>query len=308
MTSPTLFSSVCILLLLLCSAPETSAGVRPDPHPPLACAAHRWGVETASSAWAASAGLQVTSETRGERYQHHWATLMSVCHHPTRHSNHPDTPGKQPATCLLSPLHGPQSQKTSIYTLPPAAIPCLATSPKTTSGCATCPVSRAVGVKSDRVSEWLGWFTSLPTLLKRCQEGVFHRPLPLRLTPPDAVKRLVSKTVRALTDLDIYLARSSVFSLQIITIFMRTMENTSCFNGRCAYRECCFNALMIHLEHTANCISWCRTVLHPKCLALQRASDNARTKCLIFIAVSNTFKLSIKIKPNIFTAKMFQNY
>lgn len=147
MTSPTLFSSVCILLLLLCYAPETSAGVRPDPRPPLACAARRWGAETAASAWAASAGLQVTSETWGR------GISQSVCHHPTRHCNHPDTPGKQPTTCLLSPLHCPQSQKTSIYTLRPAAIPCLATYPKTTSGCATCPVSRAVGVRSDRVSE-----------------------------------------------------------------------------------------------------------------------------------------------------------
>lgn len=57
---------------------------------------------------------------------------------------------------------------------------------KTTSGWATCPVSWAVGVRVTRVSEWLGWFTSLPTLLKRCQEAVFHRPLPLRLTPPQS--------------------------------------------------------------------------------------------------------------------------
>lgn len=65
MTSPILFSSVCILLLLLCSVPETSAGVHPDPHPPLACAVRRWRAETAAFAWAASAVLQVTSETEG---------------------------------------------------------------------------------------------------------------------------------------------------------------------------------------------------------------------------------------------------
>lgn len=79
MTSPTLFSSVCILLLLLCSAPETSAGVRPDPRPLLACAVRRWGAETAAFAWAASVVLQVTSETQGGGvYQ-----LLSVCYHVT---------------------------------------------------------------------------------------------------------------------------------------------------------------------------------------------------------------------------------
>lgn len=61
MTSPILFSSACISLLLLCSVPETSADVRPDLRPLLACVVRRSGVETALSAWAASAGLQVTS-------------------------------------------------------------------------------------------------------------------------------------------------------------------------------------------------------------------------------------------------------
>lgn len=118
---------------------------------------------------------------------------MSVCHHPARHVTLLTHLGNSqpPVSCHRSTAL--QSLKTSIYTLPPAAIPCLATSPKITSGCATCPVSRAVGVRSDRVSEWLGWFTSLPTLLKRCQEAVFQRPLPLRLTPPDTVKRPVLK-------------------------------------------------------------------------------------------------------------------
>lgn len=112
MTSPTLFSSVCISLLLLCSAPGTSADVRPDPRPLLACAGRRWGAETASSVWAASAGLQVTSEKR-------WGG-GGRC-------NQSDTPD----CCHLSTaLYCPQSVKKSIYTLPPAAIPYLATTPK----------------------------------------------------------------------------------------------------------------------------------------------------------------------------------
>lgn len=61
MTSPTLFSSVCILLPLLCCALETFVAAHPDPRPLLACAALRLEAETAASVWAASAGLQVTS-------------------------------------------------------------------------------------------------------------------------------------------------------------------------------------------------------------------------------------------------------
>lgn len=64
MTSPKLFASVCILLQPLCFAPETFADVHPGPRPLLVCAVHHWVVETATSAWAASAGLQVTSESR----------------------------------------------------------------------------------------------------------------------------------------------------------------------------------------------------------------------------------------------------
>ena len=167
-------------------------------------------------------------------------------------------------------------------------------------------MSWAVGVRSDRVSEWLGWFTSLPTLLKRCQKAVFHRPLPLRLTPPDTVKRLVSKTVRELTDLDIYLARSSVFSLQIITIFMRTMENTSCFNGLRAYTECCFNALMIHLEHTVNCISQRPSSKMTGITGGVRQCKDKVFHIMLFLMLCAV--LSNKIKPNIFMAKMFQDH
>lgn len=96
-TSPTLFFSVCISLLLPCSSPETSAVVHPDPRPLLACAARRWEVETAASVWAASAGLQVTSETWGNSIS--VAELLNEtlfgCHHFTRlFSNYSLTPGK----------------------------------------------------------------------------------------------------------------------------------------------------------------------------------------------------------------------
>lgn len=42
--------------------------------------------------------------------------------------------------------------------------------------------------------------------------------------------------------------------------------------------------------------------------ATRQCKDKVSHIMLFFYAVSNTFKLSVKIKPNVFTAKMFQDY
>lgn len=100
-TSPKLSSSVCILLLLLCYAPETSAAVHPGPRPPLAGAAHHWEAETAASVWAASAVSQVTSEIFANRQHHLFDEIVSVCYHSASHHT----------TCLLSLLRHPQASR-----------------------------------------------------------------------------------------------------------------------------------------------------------------------------------------------------
>lgn len=61
MTSPTLSSSAGTGSPRLCFARGTSSGARPDLRPLRAGAARHSGAGTATSAWAASAGLQVTS-------------------------------------------------------------------------------------------------------------------------------------------------------------------------------------------------------------------------------------------------------
>lgn len=154
-----------------------------------------------------------------------------------------ETPGKHPATCLLSPFHC--HLNTHLY-----ITPCYLMSgnfPKTTC---LCHVSCAPGCG---LSEWLGWFTWLPTLLKRCQEAVFHRPLPLRLTPPDAVKRPISKTQSTLTDLDMYLARSSVF--RSLPFLWEPWKMQAYLMAPVHTLSVVFNVLMVRLEHIVNCIS-----------------------------------------------------
>lgn len=102
-TSPKLFSFACISSQPLCFALRTSAVAHLDLRPRLACAAHHWGEESAMSVWAASAGLQVTSETRGanDKCYGDFDETESVCHHPAtcvlralRHlDNHPSPVG-----------------------------------------------------------------------------------------------------------------------------------------------------------------------------------------------------------------------
>lgn len=137
---------------------------------------------------------------------------------------HPDSPGNQPISCLLSPLHRLRPS------LPLTKCPYITSCSYSMSG---------YFPKNNICPRHVPW--PVPRLWGRREavSGLIHRParLPARLVkevsghsfpPPTStqtntyrrsVKRPVSKTVCPLTDLDINLARSSVFSLQIITIF-----------------------------------------------------------------------------------------
>lgn len=155
-TSPILFSSVCIASPLLCSFPRTSVDAHPGPRPPPACAVRHWGVATAASAWAASAALRATSETGGGAAGKYAATPgKAACHLSAAWTKH---------LCCTS-CSNSMSGNVCINNI--------------WRGHGPCEPGR--GRREWRVNDWLGWFTSLPALLKRCQKAVFHCPLPLRL-------------------------------------------------------------------------------------------------------------------------------
>lgn len=202
--------------------------------------------------------------------------------------------GHQPDTCLLSLPHclKPYLSKQApihyllqlfhVWQLPQNNI----------WSCHVSHVRPAVGVGSDWVSEWLTGLIHRPAhLVKEVSGGRFPPPTSTQTntTRRTVKKRPVSATVCPRTDLDIYLARSSVFSLQIITIFMRTMENKSCFKGCCVYIECCFNVLMVHLEHKLHFLDGLLSSLYIS-KALQRTLDKVTTKFIhILDVVGNCF-------------------
>lgn len=90
-----------------------------------------------------------------------------------------------------------------------------------------------------------------------------------------------------------YLARSSVFSLQIITIFMRSMEGKSCFNGLRAY-----GVLFQCLNDTFGTYGELHFLM-PDCGSSKMLGPaEAMRQCgghVVFHAASNIFKRSLEL-------------
>lgn len=135
--------------------------------------------------------------------------------------------------------------------LPPALIPRLATCAQTTPAGPRAPGSRAVGVGSDGGGGVTGLIHQpcLPGWLKRCQEAVFHCPLPLRLgTGRRGLQSCFLEP--ACSDISV----TNTWQRRGSTVFrslrlLRERRKTGRINGLCAHGECCFNASAIHWEH-----------------------------------------------------------